>query len=189
MDATGRKIGSTTDGYTFDDRGRPIEARCASRIDPTVSTGAKVDRHRADRHRRRKLQRIYFDLPQRPVGRRHHLRRAGRKFVAQEGQPLARQAARHHARGEPGGRRRASWPWSGRRYAPGADRHRLVNRHAGVERRIGIRGLSGAAGRREGGANVWRPKPAGRLPTCTSSTTRASSTHGDPRRRGLLLGR
>lgn len=62
MEATGRKIGGTTDGYTFDDAGRPVEAKIRFEIDPTVTTGSKVliGTELTD-IAGRQLQRIYYN--------------------------------------------------------------------------------------------------------------------------------
>ena len=42
LDASTRKLEGTTDGYSYDDRGRPIEVKVAFELDPTASSGDKV---------------------------------------------------------------------------------------------------------------------------------------------------
>lgn len=42
LDATGRRIDGTTDGYSFDGQGRPVESKTSFTIDPAVTSGAKV---------------------------------------------------------------------------------------------------------------------------------------------------
>jgi subtilisin-like proprotein convertase family protein len=62
MDVAQRKIGGTTDGYTFDDAGRPVEAKVRFEIDPAATTGSKVliGTELTD-IASRQLQRIYYD--------------------------------------------------------------------------------------------------------------------------------
>ncbi len=62
MEAMGRKMGGTTDGYTFDESGRPVESKTRFEIDPTVTTGEKVliGTELTDINGRQ-LQRIYYD--------------------------------------------------------------------------------------------------------------------------------
>ncbi len=87
MTATGKKIGGTTDGYTFDDRGRPVEAKTHFEIDPSASAGAKVliGTELTD-VAGRKLERIYYDPASKAVSLvPTSFVEQGGKFVAQEG--------------------------------------------------------------------------------------------------------
>jgi hypothetical protein len=62
LDGSKRKIGGTTDGYTFDDAGRPVEAKVQFDIDPLATSGSKVllgtELIDIANH---ELQRIYYD--------------------------------------------------------------------------------------------------------------------------------
>ncbi len=87
LDGTGRKIGGTTDGYTFDDRGRPVEVKLAFEIDPALNAGDKVlvGTELTDIDGR-KLDRFYFDPATKQISRVavSFAEEAG-KFVAKEG--------------------------------------------------------------------------------------------------------
>lgn len=87
MDATTRKLGGTTDGYTFDDAGRPVENKVRFEIDPAVTTGDKVlmGTELVDIDNR-KLQRYYYDPKTKEVSLvdTTFVEQNG-KFVAQEG--------------------------------------------------------------------------------------------------------
>jgi subtilisin-like proprotein convertase family protein len=87
LDATGRKVGGTTDGYTFDDRGRPIEVKLAFELDPTASSGDKVliGTQLTDIDGR-KLDRYYYDPASKNVSvvPTSFVQESG-KYVAKEG--------------------------------------------------------------------------------------------------------
>lgn len=89
MTATGRKIGGTTDGYTFDERGRPVEAKTHFEIDPSSTAAGKVlvGTELTD-VTGRTLERIYFDPATKELSTvpTSFVEQNG-KFTAQEGTP------------------------------------------------------------------------------------------------------
>jgi subtilisin-like proprotein convertase family protein len=90
MTATGRKIGGTTDGYTFNERGEPVEAKTNFEIDPTATAGDKVliGTELTD-IAGRALQRIYYNPATKDLSAvtATFIAGADGKFLAHEGTP------------------------------------------------------------------------------------------------------
>lgn len=87
LDATARRIGGTTDGYSFDGQGRPVESKTSFTIDPAVTSGAKVlvGTQLTDVGRR-SVDRYYFD----PATR--ELSKVPTRFVQQGGSYVAEES-------------------------------------------------------------------------------------------------
>lgn len=88
LDASTRKIAGTTDGYSFDDRGRPVELKLAFEIDPAANQGDKVligtELRDIDG---RKLDRFYYDPKTKEVSR------VATSFVEENGKFVAKEGA------------------------------------------------------------------------------------------------
>jgi hypothetical protein len=88
LDATARRIEGTTDGYSFDAQGRPVESKTAFTIDPSATSGPKVlvGTQLTDVGRRG-VDRYYFD----PATK--ELLKVPTRFVQQNGTFVAEESA------------------------------------------------------------------------------------------------
>ncbi|HEY1100482.1 MAG TPA: proprotein convertase P-domain-containing protein, partial [Myxococcota bacterium] len=70
VDGSGRKIEATTDGYSFDARGWPVESKTVFELDPNATSGAKVlIGNQLKDVNARTLDRFYFDPASKQITR------------------------------------------------------------------------------------------------------------------------
>jgi subtilisin-like proprotein convertase family protein len=92
IDASTRKISATTDGWSFDQNGLPIEQKAIFELDPAANTGAKfmVGSQMVDVNART-VDRFYYDPATKNLSsvRTQWVKDAQGRFNAQEGNPTA----------------------------------------------------------------------------------------------------
>lgn len=88
IDATGRKLTGSTDGYSFDSMGRPVESKTSFALDPAATEGERVlIGAEIANINNRELNRYYYDPASKEVVE------VATKFVEENGQYVAKEGS------------------------------------------------------------------------------------------------